>query len=313
LKKELLAIVFALRKLHDYLFGRHFTLLTDHRALSYLFTQPRLSPIENNWADILFDYDFDIAHVPGYRNVTPDALSRAYSGQAWGSNDPLRNLSVKRLSISDIATLANKKSPPEDQRQELLEDAHNFGHFGPESVFKRLLMDGYYWSSMRQDCKRLVADCTVCQKYDRQRLAYHPIQSPLAPFPFDHIGIDLLTGLPKTPRGNTVILAVTDRFTKFVVLRALPDKSMTTVADSLWSIIADFGIHKIIQSDNGKEFVNKCMKSLTSRCGIDYRLISAYYPRANGLAERTYRTLLSALRKAVRGNRQNCDAKLPFV
>ena len=42
-KRELLAIVFALRKFHRYLWGSRFNLFTDHRALTYLHTQKDLS------------------------------------------------------------------------------------------------------------------------------------------------------------------------------------------------------------------------------------------------------------------------------
>ncbi|KAJ8651915.1 hypothetical protein O0I10_012523 [Lichtheimia ornata] len=38
-KRELLAVVYALEKFHTYLWGNHFTLYTDHRALTYLHTQ----------------------------------------------------------------------------------------------------------------------------------------------------------------------------------------------------------------------------------------------------------------------------------
>ena len=42
-KKELLGIVFALRKFHPMIWGRHFTLYTDHNALTFLFTQKDLN------------------------------------------------------------------------------------------------------------------------------------------------------------------------------------------------------------------------------------------------------------------------------
>ncbi|KAG0752015.1 hypothetical protein G6F24_013859 [Rhizopus arrhizus] len=38
-KRELLAVVYALKKFHKYLWGNHFTLYTDHKALTYLHTQ----------------------------------------------------------------------------------------------------------------------------------------------------------------------------------------------------------------------------------------------------------------------------------
>jgi len=66
-KRELLAIVFALRKFHYYVWGTRFTLYTDHAALTYLHTQPRLNPMLTGWYELIFDYDFAIHHRPGVR------------------------------------------------------------------------------------------------------------------------------------------------------------------------------------------------------------------------------------------------------
>jgi hypothetical protein len=48
-KKELLAIVFALQKFHYHIYGRKFTLFTDHRALSYLFSQKEQYILMSGW------------------------------------------------------------------------------------------------------------------------------------------------------------------------------------------------------------------------------------------------------------------------
>ena len=79
-KRELLAILFALSRFRDYLWGRHFILFSDHKALTFLFTQKHTSYMLNNWADELLNYDFDIVHRPGVEMVLPDHLSRLYVG-----------------------------------------------------------------------------------------------------------------------------------------------------------------------------------------------------------------------------------------
>ncbi|KAH9263152.1 hypothetical protein BASA83_013501 [Batrachochytrium salamandrivorans] len=52
-KRELLAIVFALGKFHYYIWGSHFDLFTDHRALTFIFSQKNLNPMIINWLEIL--------------------------------------------------------------------------------------------------------------------------------------------------------------------------------------------------------------------------------------------------------------------
>ena len=42
----------------------------------------------------------------------------------------------------------------------------------------------------------------------------------------------------------------------YVVLRTLTDKSAETMARALWGVITEYETMKILQSDNGLEFVN---------------------------------------------------------
>ncbi|CEG75734.1 hypothetical protein RMATCC62417_10727 [Rhizopus microsporus] len=44
-RRELLAIVFALEKLHKFLYGNHFTLYSNYIALTYLFTSDEHNPM----------------------------------------------------------------------------------------------------------------------------------------------------------------------------------------------------------------------------------------------------------------------------
>jgi hypothetical protein len=50
-KRELAAVVFALAKFRYYIWGSHFTLYTDNKALTFLFTQKHVNTMLNNWLD----------------------------------------------------------------------------------------------------------------------------------------------------------------------------------------------------------------------------------------------------------------------
>ena len=77
---ELAAVVFALKILHHYLYGKEFEVYSDHKSLKYIFTQRDLNMRQHRWMEFLEDYDFTLHYHPGKANVVVDALSRKSRG-----------------------------------------------------------------------------------------------------------------------------------------------------------------------------------------------------------------------------------------
>jgi len=73
---ELLAFIFATKQFRCYLYGRRFTVQTDHRALKWLLNLQDPSSRLTRWAIKLSEYDFVVEHRPGTQMRHPDALSR---------------------------------------------------------------------------------------------------------------------------------------------------------------------------------------------------------------------------------------------
>uniref|UniRef100_A0A3Q3NHK6 Gypsy retrotransposon integrase-like protein 1 n=1 Tax=Mastacembelus armatus TaxID=205130 RepID=A0A3Q3NHK6_9TELE len=75
-RRELLAVILAVRHFRPYLLGTKFLLRTDHASLTWLlnFRQPEGQVAR--WLEILQEYDFEIQHRPGRRHTNADALSR---------------------------------------------------------------------------------------------------------------------------------------------------------------------------------------------------------------------------------------------
>ena len=80
LDKEALAIVFGVKRFHGYLFGRHFTILSDHKPLEHFretsATHLMASARMQRWALLVGAYDYKIAYKPGTKHVNADVLSR---------------------------------------------------------------------------------------------------------------------------------------------------------------------------------------------------------------------------------------------
>lgn len=356
-KKELLGIIFALMKFHHYLWGRKFTLYTDHRPLTYLHEQKELPQILTNWKETLFNYDFDCIYRPGLLNVIPDALSRAFPDELWTSpefyelsssitrtvagasrsgfrriedlpnsepdNGPAFVLSNQMSDVTGepIATYLHVMQDDEtsrdnvldaEERKTLLKQIHEFGHLGGNAMVKAIHEQGKTWPKLREDCLKWVSQCRQCQQFNIARKGYHPLKAIHATLPGEHIAIDLAT-FRTSLDGNIFALVMVDVCTRFVFLRALKNKEAVTVADELFQIFCMIGFPKIIQSDNGSEFVNQVSKRMSEKLKIDHRLSTPYHPRSNGVAERFVRSLKENIQKQLEGQEHDWDKHLPMT
>ena len=128
IEREALAIVFAVKRLHSYLYGRTFTLRTDHKPLLRIFSEKSGLPATavsrlHRWAVTLSEYDYVIEHVAGIQNSVADCLSRIplqltqpqetaiVNAVTVHARDPTVDLPV---SAEDVATVS-KQDPDVDR------------------------------------------------------------------------------------------------------------------------------------------------------------------------------------------------------
>lgn len=78
IEKELIAIQFAITSFRPYLFGREFTVFSDHKPLLYLYRLKNPSSKLNRLRLDMEEYTFEIVHIPGKDNVIADAFSRIH-------------------------------------------------------------------------------------------------------------------------------------------------------------------------------------------------------------------------------------------
>ena len=80
-EKEGLSCVFGIKRFHCYLFGRSFTLVTDHKPLLSLFNESKGIPSQasgriRRWALTLSNYDYTVRYRSSAAHGNADALSR---------------------------------------------------------------------------------------------------------------------------------------------------------------------------------------------------------------------------------------------
>ena len=81
LEKEALAIIFGVKKFHQFLYGHSFTIKTDHKPLEGLLNEKKGIPTQaapriQRWALTLAGYEYKISYKAGQTNGNADALSR---------------------------------------------------------------------------------------------------------------------------------------------------------------------------------------------------------------------------------------------
>lgn len=81
IEKEELGLVFGVMKFHEYLFGRKFTLVTDHKPLLKILgpktgVPPLAAARMQRWSLILAAYTYEIQYKPSEQHGNADALSR---------------------------------------------------------------------------------------------------------------------------------------------------------------------------------------------------------------------------------------------
>ena len=75
-RRELLALVWAAQHFRPYLYGRNFTLSTDHHCLQWLHNYKEPEGQVARWLELLAEYDYSVLHRQGKQHTNADALSR---------------------------------------------------------------------------------------------------------------------------------------------------------------------------------------------------------------------------------------------
>ena len=74
-RKELLAVVSALKHFHSYLYEQNVLLRTDNASVSWMKNLKKPSGQTARWLQEIDTHDLNVIHRPGLRHTTADALS----------------------------------------------------------------------------------------------------------------------------------------------------------------------------------------------------------------------------------------------
>ena len=111
-RRELLAMVKAIRHFRAYLYGRRFLLRTDHSALRWPLNFRHPEGQFARWIECLQQYDFSVEHRPGSKHGNADALSRRPClGDICKHCDRMESLEQSRMSKEQAQTQTVSTDP----------------------------------------------------------------------------------------------------------------------------------------------------------------------------------------------------------
>lgn len=352
-ERECLSIVWAINKFRPYLFGKYFTIITDHHSLCWLMSLKDPSGRLARWALRLQEYNFAVKYKTGKKHRDADTLSRnpveeetevpeTYLAVATSMDlaaeqkkDPelakmISNNSTQATNTFKVnnGVLFRKNFDPDGKtwlpvipkhlRADILRHFHDeptAGHLGFAKTYDRI-RKRFYWPGMYRNVVRYVMHCRDCQR--RKSVPQRPpgrlISIPPAAEPFHRIGIDLLGRFPKSTHGNKWIIVCTDYLTRYATTKAVPTAEAEEVARFLLEeILLRHGAPRVIITDRGAVFTSRLVAALVTLCNVDHRMTTAYHPQTNGLTERFNKTLADMLSMYVDTEQKNWDEILPFV
>lgn len=176
-------------------------------------------------------------------------------------------------------------------------------HIGSNKVI--YLVNEYFIGIPRIVVREYLKRCRVCQTSkivtEKQLRRQRFLQSIPEGSLFERVQIDLFFidefNEEKDRRVLVPVVQIVDHKSKFRFAQILPSKEADYVVDFLHLVYSIIGPPKILQSDNGKEFINEKLIELNSHWNVQHVHSAPYHPQTNGVVERSNGVLKNVIKK----------------
>ena len=273
------------------------------------------------------------AHLHLLAVRTPPAVSTALLEQVRSTSpaDPIYQATLAAVAagsrsdftISDdllYTTALHRLYVPPPLRPSLLQEAHDIpiaGHLGAAKTIARLSRH-FYWPRLPHTVRTYLANCTTCQACkigapDLPHGLLHPL--PIPTQPWESVSLDLVTGLPLTPRGFDTFITFTDRLTKFIhVVPTTKTVNGQGVAQLYFDHV--FRLHgwpSNLVSDRDPRFTSAFWTTLATLTHTTFNMSTANHPQTDGQSENSNKIVLTGLRHYVNAFQDDWDLHLTAV
>jgi len=211
---------------------------------------------------------------------------------------------------------------PADQelKTRILAECHDSvtgAHFGRDKTLEAV-KSRFSWKGLSTDVDRYVSTCDSCQRNKpSQQLTPGPLMPlPIPEKPCQDWTTDMVSGLPRTKRGNDAIQVYVERLCKLKHFSAVK----TTVSagaiaqDFVHTVVRAHGVPERVISDRDPRFTATFYAELARLLGVNQLAMStARHAKTDGQSEREIRTLITALRAYCNEHQDDWDDYLDML
>jgi hypothetical protein len=185
----------------------------------------------------------------------------------------------------------------------ILNETHLPDHCGISVMWTSI--SARYSGFGRDHVEKHLRSCSACQ-YHLPFKTVDQIQSIVVRKPWERIQIDCvdMRKYASINDGYSWMLNAIDCYSKFLFCFAMLKKTADEVVNSLQTIIWKEGAPAIIQSDNGKEFINSKFSTLCARYNIQHIRGRPRHPQSQGQIERANQTIVRKIAKCLHGGKK---------
>ncbi|XP_055910903.1 uncharacterized protein K02A2.6-like [Eupeodes corollae] len=315
--KEAYAITYGVKRFYQYVYGRKFTLVTDNKPVSQIFSPKKGMPVLSatrmqHYAAYLQCFDYDIVFRRTEDHCNADAMSRL----------PIKKISKFTMDEADILEISQIENLPLTVDElgkatinndnvkvlvqglrtgRIVEPKYRFGIDQNEFTLQQnCIMRGMRVFIPETLRKRVLSElhashfgATRMKSLARSYCWWERIDSDIE---------DLVKNCPDCQRirSNPPKTSVhcweapTEPFQRVHIDFAGPflDTTITTCRN----IFSRFGIPSVLVSDHGVQFTNYKFKEFLKMNGIVHKMGAPYHPATNGQAERYVQTIKQKLK-----------------
>jgi transposase InsO family protein len=295
-EKEFLAIVWGMKYFRPYLFGRAFTVVTDHKPLTWIMSVKDPGSRLLKWRIKMEEYEYEVVYKKGALNTNADALSR-----------------INKLTAGEgLPEEKRERVTEEETKAAILYEYHDSpvgGHRGMNRTFREIRKK-YDWPNMKRDVEEYVKRCKSCQVNKNLGPRHRaPMEiTTTAKQPFQRCALDIVGPTDLTNKGNRYILTFQDDLTKFMAAIPIPTQDAETVArEFVQNIVLKYGIPEEILTDQGANFLSDIFANVCKLLQIKKIQTTAFHPASNGGLERGHRVIIEYLRHYIAEDQKDWD------